>query len=149
VDHQSEEQATEFTSALTAIRVCSLSTLVRTQTLHVNVLKGNIAGLENDGVPEGRVGDRDTVNGDVFASSDCQRNWSSKDSTAASSHSGATLGFPRMSRREVSWQSSKKLVATYRVAYAFHQTCPEPSIPPSPCRVTFSPLRYQAVVAFC
>jgi hypothetical protein len=65
------EDASANTRKLTAIGVRSRCTgFIRTQTLHVNVLEGNIAGLEDDRMPEGRVGDRDTVDGDMFSSGD-------------------------------------------------------------------------------
>lgn len=90
-----------FVGLLTAISVCGLSTLIGTQTLHVDVLEGDIAGLEDDGMPEGRVGDGDTVNRDVLASCNCKGDGSSKDTTTATGHSRASLRLSVRCRQEL------------------------------------------------
>jgi hypothetical protein len=63
---------------LTSIGVGSGSANIRAQALHVDVLEGNVARLEDDRVPERGVGDRDALNDDVGSSSNGERNWSSE-----------------------------------------------------------------------
>jgi hypothetical protein len=89
---------------LTTIRVRSWRTRIRAKTLDENVLEGDIAGFEDDRVPEWRVGNRDTVDQDILRSSHGERDRSSKDPGTAPSDTGAARILPENGKC-ISWQS--------------------------------------------
>lgn len=92
---------------LTAISVCSgCAGFVRAQTFHVNILESNIAGLEDDGVPERRVGDRDAIDSDVFAISNSQRYRSGEHSRTTPSYSRTALRLSVRSNQVVSFTAN-------------------------------------------